>query len=155
MIVDAWRITKSKYSAQAFSGKPASYYGGRWNSPGTRVIYTSSSASLALLEVLVHLGQPGLLPAYSLIPATFDDILLVEFNLKYLPADWQSHPPPLSTRSIGDQWVANGRSCVLAVPSVVVPGEINYLINPEHPDFGKIDIGDPMDFPMDPRLLDL
>jgi RES domain-containing protein len=151
-MVEAWRIVKSKYVPGAFTGQSASDYGGRWNSPGTKVVYTASSASLALLEILVHLGFPQTLPSYSLILAIFDDNLVLQLDIPSLPGKWREQPAPLETQSIGDEWVASARSAVLAVPSVVVPHETNLLINPLHPDFAKIIVHDPIDFPIDGRL---
>lgn len=151
-MTEAWRIVKSKYAADAFSGQSASDYGGRWNSPGTRIVYTASSTSLALLEILVHLGFPQTLPSYSLILAIFDDDLVLHLDQPSLPDNWREQPSPRETQAIGDEWIAGGRSAVLAVPSVVVPHETNLLINPLHPDFAKITIHDPINFPIDGRL---
>jgi len=69
-----------------------------------------------------------------------------------LPSNWRDHPPPPETKAIGDQWVSEGSSLVLRVPSVVVPNEFNYVLNPSHPAFADISIGDPIPFPFDPRL---
>ncbi len=151
-MVEAWRIVKSKYVTGAFSGQSASDYGGRWNSPGTRIVYTASSTSLALLEILVHLGFPQTLPSYSLILAIFDEDLVLQFDTSSLPDNWREQPPPRETQAIGDEWVASGRSAVLAVPSVIVPHETNLLINPLHPDFTKVTLHNPIDFPIDGRL---
>ncbi len=151
-MVEAWRIVKSKYVPGAFSGQSASDYGGRWNSPGTRIVYTASSTSLALLEILVHLGFPPTLPSYALILAIFDEDLVLQLDMPSLPGNWREQPPPRETQAIGDEWVASGRSAVLAVPSVIIPHETNLLINPLHPDFTKIAIHDPIDFPIDGRL---
>ncbi len=73
MILSAWRITKATHAPDAFSGEGAWHFGGRWNSPGTRVVYTAEHASLAVLEVLVHLESSLTLPKYSLIQAEFDE----------------------------------------------------------------------------------
>lgn len=151
-MVEAWRIVKTKYAADPFSGQSAGDYGGRWNSVGTRVVYTASSASLALLEVLVHLGSSRTLPSYSLIKAVFEEDIVLYLDYSSLPDNWRDSPPPYEIQAIGDEWVANGHSAVLTVPSVVIPQEINYLINPLHPDFSKITIYDPIDFPIDDRL---
>lgn len=70
-----------------------------------------------------------------------------------LPPDWFTYPAPLSTRNLGSAWAKSRASAVLAVPSVIVPSEKNYLLNPNHPDFKRISIGAPQDFSFDPRLL--
>ena len=148
---EAWRIVKEKRAATAFSGKGAADSGGRWNSPGVPVVYTSCSKALAALENLVHLNPPVLFK-YVAIRVEFEDTLVEPFPLKKLPTDWQLEPPPPATQQIGDAWVREARSAVLALPSVIT-GEINYLFNPTHPDFKKIRIGKPEPFTFDPRLL--
>ena len=70
-----------------------------------------------------------------------------------LPQNWQQEPPPSALQQLGDDWVASAESPIMAVPSVVIPDELNYLLNPKHQDFGKIKIDKPSDFSFDPRLL--
>ena len=148
---EAWRIIKEKRAATAFTGDGAAKTGGRWNSRGVSVVYTSSTKSLATLENLVHLNPPVTF-TYVAFPLKFDDALLEVFPIKNLPADWRTEPPPPSTKAIGDGWVKASSSAVLALPSVI-SGETNYLLNPAHPDFKKITIGKPEPFVFDPRLL--
>jgi RES domain-containing protein len=147
----AWRLTKTKYLPAAWDGEGAKKVGGRWNSAGGAVVYTSGSLSLALVEVLVHLPA-GILPAWSAVPIEFDDSLVTVVAPRQLPKNWRDSPPPPATQAIGDEWVARGTSAALRVPSVVVPGEWNFVLNPAHRDFGRIRIGAPMSFPFDPRL---
>jgi RES domain-containing protein len=149
---EAWRIVKEKHAATAFSGKGAADSGGRWNSRGVPVVYTSSTKSLAALESLVHLNPP--VPfKYVAIRIKFDDALVEIVPAKALPPDWQTEPPPPSTKAIGDAWARAARSALLALPSVIIPGEPNYLLNPAHPDFKRISLGKPEPFAFDPRLL--
>lgn len=149
---EAWRIVKAKRAATAFSGEGAAKTGGRWNSRGVRVVYTSSTKSLAALESLVHLNPP--VPfKYVAIRITFDDALVKIVTPKALPSNWQVEPPPPSTKALGDIWVQEAESAILALPSVIIPGETNYLLNPAHPGFKKISIGKPERFTFDPRLL--
>jgi RES domain-containing protein len=149
---EAWRIVKEKRAATAFSGEGAARTGGRWNSRGVPVVYTSSTKSLAALETLVHLNPPVLFK-YVVIRVTFDDSLMEKVAPRNLPADWREEPPPPSSKRIGDAWVLAARSALLVLPSVIIPGEPNYLLNPLHPDFKKIAIGKPERFTFDPRLL--
>lgn len=148
----AWRLTKTKYLAAAWDGEGAAKAGGRWNPPGVPVVYASGSLSLALVEVLVHLPAE-ILPAYSAVPVDFDAALVTALAPARLPKNWKDTPPPPATQAVGADWVASGTSAVLRVPSVVVPGEFNFVLNPAHRDFGKIVIGAAMPFPFDPRLL--
>lgn len=147
----AWRLTKTKYIAGAWDGEGAKRAGGRWNSVGTAVVYTSATLSLALVETLVHVTS-GVLPAYTALPIEFDDSMVTVIEPKNLPANWKDQPAPPQTRAIGDAWVAAAGSTVLRVPSVVVPTEFNYVLNPGHADFRRIRIGTPMPFPFDARL---
>jgi len=155
LIITAWRITKSKYKEVAFTGEGAEESGGRWNSEGTRIVYASSSISLAILEILVNLQDEQILSSYMLIPFHFDDSLMESVDVKGLPEGWASLPSSLAAKSVGDDWVQFKSSLILGVPSVVVPVEINYLINPSHPDFDKITYSDPIPLPLDERLLDI
>jgi RES domain-containing protein len=148
---EAWRIIKEKHAATAFSGEGAAKTGGRWNSRGVPVVYTSSTKSLAALESLVHLNPPVFFK-YVAIRIKFDDALIEIVPPKTLPADWWVEPPPPSSKAVGDTWVRKARSAVLRLPSVIIPGEPNYLLNPAHPDFKKISIGKPERFAFDPRL---
>ncbi len=148
---EAWRIVKEKHAATAFSGEGAARTGGRWNSRGVAVVYTSSAKSLAALESLVHLNPPVLFK-YVVIRVKFDDALVEIVTPKSLPPDWRVEPPPQSSKAIGDAWVRAARSAVLALPSVIISGEFNYLFNPAHPDFKRIYIGKPQRFTFDPRL---
>ena len=155
MIITAWRITKGKFKEVAFTGEGAEESGGRWNSEGTRIVYASSSISLAILEILVNLQDEQILSSYMLIPFHFDDSLIESLDVKGLPEDWASLPSSLSAKSFGDDWVQSKTSLILEVPSAVVPSENNYLINPSHPDFDQITYGDPIPLPLDERLIDL
>ena len=152
MIRQAWRIVKEKYVPTAFTGEGASRVGGRWNSRGTWVVYTSGSLSLAALENLVHLNPPVFF-RYAAIRLEFDDSLVEKVPLSKLPAEWQEEPPPPSTKALGDCWAIEARSAVLQLPSSIIPAEPNYLLNPAHPAFKSIQIGKPEPFAFDPRLL--
>ena len=144
----AWRIVKQNHADTAFDGNGARLYGGRWNSLGLRLIYTGGSLSLASLEILVHLN-PRVSFNYVAIPVDFDPELVETIVPASLPAEWRDEPPPPATKIIGDSWVRQARSAILEVPSVIIPSELNYLINPAHPDFTKIVIGKPQPFSLD------
>ena len=128
-------------------------YGGRWNSPGVAAVYVSESRALATLDVLAGLQTNSPLPGYVLIPTEFDDSLVVAIELEEVPADWRQNPPAPSTQRLGNDWIAQGESAVLRVPSVLVPKESNYVLNPRHPDFSAVMVGEPEPLSMDLRLL--
>lgn len=152
MSITAWRIVKARYAASAFSGEGARRFGGRWNSVGTPMVYTAQSQALAVLEMLVHIDASDLLRHYRLISVTFDEVMMQIVDPASLPRTWKRRPAPVSLRGIGDQWIASGRSVVLQVPSAIVPGERNFLINVLHPEFPKLAIGKPEPFRLNPRL---
>ena len=152
MTIRAWRIVRRNHVATAFDGEAAKNAGGRWNSPGSAVIYTASSLPLAALEVLVHLPRESILPKFVSIPVDFDEGLVTELKVP-LPRDWRDYPAPVSTMTIGDEWLRSKASPVLRVPSVIIPDESNFLLNPAHADFPKLAIGTPKDFWLDPRLI--
>ncbi len=158
--ITAWRITQARYvearaTGGAMSGEGARRYGGRWNNRGTAVAYTAGTRSLALLEILVHTESTHLLGRYVLIPVTFDAHLVETLEADTLPDDWRSHPAPASTQTLGDAWAREQRTAVLRVPSVILPAEPNYLINPLHGDFGALAIGEPERLDVDQRLMDV
>jgi RES domain-containing protein len=145
-------MTKAKHAKDAFSGEGARLAGGRWNSRGNAVVYTASSASLAVLERLVHLESDEILEAYLLCEVSFSDELVKSVNAADLAPDWRAASPPPELQRIGDTWLASRSCAVLRVPSVIVELEFNYLLNPAHPNFGRIDIGPFLPYRLDPRL---
>lgn len=147
-----WRLCKRAHAA--FDGDGARLAGGRWNRRGTRVVYASESLSLAALEILVHGGDPALLPADLVaIPADIPASVAIEsLEDARLPADWRRIPAPESLAALGTAWAQAARTPVLSVPSAIVPQERNYLLNPAHPDFAKIRLGTPEPFSLDRRL---
>ena len=149
----AWRIVRAARVKSAFTGEGARIYGGRWNSPGTAVIYVSEHESLAALELLVHLTP--LLPndRYLSFRLEWDNKLTDPFPIKSLPPHWNAEPPDFQTMQIGDEWVRSGKSVALAVPSVLSASEVNFLLNPKHPDFKKIKISQSIEYRFDSRLL--
>jgi RES domain-containing protein len=149
-LIEAWRIDRKSYRATAFTGEGARLYGGRWNSAGVPVIYTAEHKSLAMLEILVHLRK---VKDYELYSVKFDESLVQELAIQNLPANWDVEPPTSDTQELGDSWVMSASSAVLSVPSVVVPEEQNYILNPRHPDFKHIRIEGPFPCFFDPRLL--
>ncbi len=152
MRLAAYRIVKRRWSGSAFDGEGARLYGGRWNSPGTAVVYAASTRSLALLEILVHCSEAALKMDFVAIEAVFDSKLVETLGAEDLPRSWQADPAPVATRRIGDRWAERRSSPVLALPSSIVPEERNYLLNPGHPHFSRIEIGAPRPFAVDDRL---
>jgi RES domain-containing protein len=150
--ISAWRIVKRKLVNDAFSGRGARVYGGRWNSPGVAMVYAAASQSLAALEILVHAETPELLGYYVVIEVSIEPSLIQLLDPSQLPRDWQAEPPPQALRKIGDDWIRSASSPVLQVPSAIIPAESNFLLNPIHEKFAILAIGKPQPFQFDARL---
>lgn len=147
----AWRIVPARRAATAFTGEGARLYGGRFNSPGTAVVYVSAHQSLAALELLVHILHHPRLPCV-VFPVDWDGLPEERVRPEDLPADWRAEPVTVDTMRLGDAWARAGRTALLRVPSAVVPDEENLLLNPAHPDFARLRVGAPRPFSFDPRL---
>lgn len=146
-----WRMTTAKHVDAALSGEGARLYAGRWNPKGVPMVYTAESQSLATLELLVQDGR--LLANYAMIPVTLPSRMKIErLDLKDLAADWWKPESREETQLIGADWCRRGSSAVLAVSSAVIQSEVNYLLNPLHPSFSKIVIGEAQEFMTDMRL---
>jgi RES domain-containing protein len=149
----AFRIVKTKHSAVCLDGEGAKRSGGRWNSKGRPVIYTGTSVSLCHLEILVHMPGTVLsaLP-YSIVELDVPDGLVSPLDLSLLPDDWRTPEHPVC-KDLGNAWLTATDSVGLLVPSAVVPGENNLLLNPEHPDFAAVKALPARSIRFDPRLL--
>src|SRR5277367_3033689 len=147
-----WRICREIHAAGSFSGEGARLYGGRWNSQGLRVVYTSPTLALAAIETFVHL-EPNLRPddLVSIEAQLLDDIATERLDLKSLPRKWYELRDE-SLRAFGDHWIRAGTTVALHVPSAAIRGEWNVLLNPEHSDFRKLRIGKPKPFEFDLRM---
>lgn len=146
-----WRMTAAKRADTALSGEGARLYGGRWNPKGVPMVYTAGSQSLATLELLVQDGR--LLANYVMIPVTIPGRMKIErIDPDDLPEDWRKPESRERLQLMGADWCRRGSSAVLAVPSAVIQSEVNYLLNPLHPSFPKIGIGEAQKFVTDLRL---
>lgn len=135
-----------------FDGTGARVYGARWNSPGREVIYASASYGCALLERLVHAGIGAVPRNQSSIIIEIPAIDIEEVDENEVPG-WE-RADFIVARAYGDSWLIGKRSAVLLVPSIVARGDRNVLINPAHPDFGKITGSDPKPVIWDKRLFE-
>ena len=151
--MQVWRICKERHVSDAFDGSGAEKYGGRWNHKGYRVVYTSTSLSLASLELFVHL-EPNSMPddLYAVVAYVPDEVGREELTIKNLPANWRDYPAPACLQDIGSQWIRETRSLLLTVPSAVNPEEKNVLINPGHRDFRAVTDIVSKPFHFDPRM---
>lgn len=152
-MASAWRIVRASREKTAFTGEGPWRYGGRWNSPGVHVVYVSEHQSTAALEAFANRAPFILGEKYKAFHLQWPDSLTEIFPVKQLPVTWRISPPLPETKEIGDRWVQEQRSAVLALPSAISPADTNFLLNLEHPDFKRIRIAAPIDFDFDPRLL--
>jgi len=151
--VEVFRLTRSKYKDQ-LNGVGAALQGGRWNSQGIHVVYTSGNRSLAMAEVVVHIALGALPKDYFMLTIYIpDNIPIKHIPESELPHDWHRFPPTRETSKYGDQFILNEKFPVLKVPSAITPGDFNYLINPVHSGFSNIKTLSATPFPFSPRLL--
>jgi RES domain-containing protein len=152
-LTTVYRLIRSLYADNPFDGEGAYRYGGRWSSVGTRVAYTSQHQSLAMLEYFVHLDRDNpptdLVLARAIVP---DRLSRIQVAVDDLPLDWHSSPAPSVLAAIGDDFVAGRKAAILIVPSALAPPENNWLLNPYHPEFAKIEVQPVEAFEHDERL---
>lgn len=147
-----YRLSKRQYASE-LSGTGAAKFGNRWNSKGVEVIYTAESRALAMAEVAVHL-------TFATLPANFvmieieipDSVSIHQLPFNMLKKGWNNFPHTTDTQYLGDDFIIKKQACVLKVPSAVVKGDFNYLINPHHEEIKQIRISSIQDFPFDKRI---
>ncbi len=146
-----YRLTKSKYKDE-LSGMGAQLHGGRWNSKGVGIIYTGESRALCVTEVAVHVPL-GIIPSdYHLQSIQLPECDIAEVSIDALPTNWNHNPAPTTTKIIGDTFIKANNHLLLKVPSAVIGGDFNYLINPSHSLFNTIKLIDCIVFKFDTRL---
>ena len=146
-----WRIATAIH--QPFDGEGARRHGSRWTPRGRPAVYASATLSLAALDRFVHTDPD--LEAPDLVAIAIDVPTIVRMHtidLNDLPSDWREYPAPDALARIGESWLRESTTAVLAVPSAVIPHERNYVLNPAHRDFARLAIGPSEPFSFDPRL---
>ena len=150
-----WRLAAPAY-AQVLTGAGNRIVGARWNSPGRGVVYTSAHLSLAILETYVHLSQAQreTLPEFEAVRISVPDnagathVSTAEFERLASAPD-----PESACRAVGDRWLATGAQLILSAPSVIVPEELNIMLNPAHPRMRDVAIVATRKFRFDTRLV--
>jgi len=147
-----FRLANKRYSND-LSGTGAENTGGRWNYKGTKLLYTADSRALCMAEIAVH-TPVGVMPIdYYLITIEIPDysnIKLIEPDI--LPDNWRKFPYSKITQEIGENFIDKNENLYIKVPSAVVQGDFNILINPGHSDFDKVKIIKTEKFNFDERL---
>ncbi|MCF6263378.1 MAG: RES domain-containing protein [Xanthomonadales bacterium] len=151
MTTTIYRLIKSKHLDQSFDGSAAKRLGGRWNHKGQACVYCAGTAALSFLEVLVHILNARQLKNYVLYQAAINTADIQTLNTKSLPARWRDVPAPHAIRSVGTEWLQSQSSLALRTPSAVIPVDHNYLINPNHHEFKRIQFKQ-VEFDLDPRM---
>jgi len=146
-----FRIAKAAY-AQDLSGFGSKKYGGRWNYKGIPVLYTSTHAAMALLELLVHLPVAYVASDYQLIKINCPNESIDSLNLEDLPSNWKEDEQKMLLKDLGKDWIMKSEKLCFSVPSAILPGEQNVLINPSHQLFSKVKIESMEPIPIDRRL---
>jgi RES domain-containing protein len=148
-----YRILRELYASKPLDGEGAYRFGGRWSSAGTRLAYTSSHLSLAMIEYFVHLDPNDPPTDLVIVSAAIpDSVPRVSVAARTLPENWRASPAPPGMATIGDNFVRASAACILIVPSALAPVESNWLINPLHPAFAKIRVHSPEAFRYDSRF---
>lgn len=150
-----YRVSPKQY-AHDLSGEGSRIYGGRWNPAGRPVIYTSDSASLAMLEMVAFYAISGAPPDLALVVIEISDSVTIEKpDMAVLPTDWNARPQKPSTSNFGLIWLDTFKASCLRVPSVITPEGYgwNYILNPLHPELaGKMKVTESIEWKIDPRI---
>jgi RES domain-containing protein len=149
--MELYHIGSQKYAAQ-LTGEGAKLHGGRWNSIGTKCIYTSESIALSVLEYAANVSIEQMPFSMSITVYTIPGKSWKDFKLSDLPENWQEVPAPVETKIFGSQLLNEAKYLALKLPSVVILSEHNYILNPSHPDFKKIRIKEILPFTFDIRI---
>lgn len=146
-----YRIGKTIH-ANDLSGEGARLNGGRWNHAGTSCIYSSESRALSVLEFSSNVSLDLIPRDLSFTSIDIPDNSWIELSISDLPADWNDTVTPVSTKDFGTHLLKQTGSLALKIPSVIIPQEFNYLINPIHQDISKVSIKEIVDFAYDLRI---
>lgn len=155
-MMHVFRLQKAKFSSaeNILSGYGAELFGGRWNSVGNALVYTSATPELALLETLVHLEEFYFdeLPAHVLATIEVPESAIIRVEVEELPNGWDSIYTSPTTQQFTNDWFKQQSSLIMAIPSVIVPMSFNYLINPNHPRMQEIKVVESIPFSFDSRF---
>jgi len=147
-----YRVANVKYKDLTLSGIGAEKVGGRWNKVGTRAVYCSENISLALLEYYVHSENIAYLPKEILVAKIqFPDDFVIE-ELNELPERWNQYPYSSKTTEVFTNSAKDRNFFALRAPSTIVGFESNIILNPLYKEFGKIEIIEFIELPIDERL---
>ena len=150
-----YRIDREKRRHQSLSGEGAELYGGRWNFPGHRAVYCAGSRSLAILEMLVHIDLKYQMPEDRILLSIeiAAEVRIKSKEIFDLENGWNDFLYNEHSQKVFGDFVRENQAAVLSVPSVIVPEEYNFILNPLHPDFSKIQVTNIRALNLDPRIV--
>jgi RES domain-containing protein len=138
--------------ARDLSGEGARLYGGRWNPPGVPCLYASESRALALLEFTANVSPDAFPGALAITEIDIPEVEVMKPTLRQLPGHWRNYPAPDATRAFGERLLRQAEALVIRMPSVIIPEEYNFLVNPLHPEARSVRVLRVKEFKMDGRL---
>ncbi|WP_017732479.1 RES family NAD+ phosphorylase [Nafulsella turpanensis] len=148
-----YRFSRKEHGGD-LSGKGAELFGGRWNSKGVPVVYTAENRALAVTEMIAY-APPGFIPegyVLNIIEAPDIETTPCEIKPEILPEGWKRYPHGKETKTLGDSLLKAKECLLIKVPSALVQGEFNYLLNPLHPDFPQVKVLEVLPFNFNERL---
>ncbi len=145
-----YRITGKKFAGD-LTGTGAAIHGGRWNKKGSPVLYTGENKEIALLETIVH-TPPMLVPKLDILTLEIPDGSITEIKISQLPKNWKLYPAPAILCEISEEWLDEGSTIALKVPSCIIHSAHNYILNCRHPEYSKVKLIERKNFEFDSRL---
>src|SRR5688572_17947996 len=149
--MEVYHLGSKKFATQ-MTGEGAKLHGGRWNSIGTACLYTAESIALCVLEYAANVSLTQMPPSLVITIYNLPDKSWKEYLLNELPKNWRDVPVPIETQEWGTREIQEAKFLALRVPSVIIPSEHNYILNPLHLDFKKIKIKGVQPFTFDSRI---
>ena len=146
-----YRISRKEY-IEDLSGMGAKMFGGRWNPKGYSMLYTSENKSLSALEVLVHLNNKTVPEELQIITLELQEGDIIEYDVKKYRKILKREDSIIKFKMEGKNWIDSGLSIGLKVPSVLIRGEMNILLNPNHKQYKKVKVLSIEDFKFDERF---
>jgi len=149
-----WRLARAEFADQ-LDGEGARLFGGRWNSRGRSALYTSAHLSQSVLEIYVNIPAElrDELPVLQAVRISVPDDVATHVSQEQLAGLLARPDPRAACRKTGDSWIDSQAALILAVPSVLIPEEMNLILNPAHPRMRDVAIVSLRRFHFDPRLI--
>jgi RES domain-containing protein len=149
--MEVYHLGKSKFARQ-LTGEGAKLHGGRWNLIGEACLYASASKALSVLEYAANVSLEEMPYSLSVTVYQLPAKCWKQFGIESLPENWDLIPAPEETKRWGSQYLQQAKILALKLPSVIIPSEFNFILNPLHPDFKKVKIKEVQAFTFDRRI---